>query len=127
MRTAASILADLRIPYLHSTDARFYSTCPKCSRLRKPENQNLKCLGVTIHADGVGYRCAHCDWSGADLFDRRIPDLGERCRKKVGKVSPPVAGGQRASTADRNTGFAMALWAEAVPLAGTLGERYLIE
>jgi hypothetical protein len=44
---------------------RYYTTCPECSKNRKPGHQSYKCLGVTITDDGRTYwGCNHCEWSG---------------------------------------------------------------
>jgi len=65
--SAAIILRDLGIPDPGAD--RFYSICPQCSGKRRRANQKQKCLGVTIHRDGVGWRCLHCNWSGGKRFD----------------------------------------------------------
>jgi hypothetical protein len=66
--SAAIILRDLGIPDPGAD--RFYSICPQCSGKRRRANQKLKCLGVTVHRDGVGWRCLHCNWSGGKRFSR---------------------------------------------------------
>ena len=44
---------------------RHYTTCPQCSASRTQAHRALKCLGVTIDADGsVRWGCNHCGWTG---------------------------------------------------------------
>jgi hypothetical protein len=45
---------------------RHYTTCPRCSKDRKPEHRNAKCLGVTIERDGAHWGCNHCGWRGPE-------------------------------------------------------------
>jgi N6-adenosine-specific RNA methylase IME4 len=48
-----------------------YTTCPHCSRLRKPANQTKPVLHVTADGQGVGWFCNHCRWSGKEFFEPR--------------------------------------------------------
>jgi DNA-binding MarR family transcriptional regulator len=50
---------------LNSTaPGRYYTTCPQCSRSRKPAHQKIKCLGVTIEGEHVRFGCNHCGFTG---------------------------------------------------------------
>jgi hypothetical protein len=55
---------------LESTAAgRYYTTCPQCSHKRKPAHKKLKCLGITINAEGVKWGCNHCDFKGGEFYE----------------------------------------------------------
>jgi putative DNA primase/helicase len=43
---------------------RHYTTCPKCSHLRKAVHRKLECLGVNVRTDGADFGCNHCGWTG---------------------------------------------------------------
>src|SRR3954454_1494628 len=64
MKTASEILHENRIVTNSTAIGRYYTTCPQCSLKRKPANQKLKCLGVTIGSEGVKFGCNHCGWTG---------------------------------------------------------------
>jgi RecA-family ATPase len=38
--------------------------CPRCSHLRQPRHQKLKCLSVKIDEHGACWHCNHCGWCG---------------------------------------------------------------
>lgn len=47
----------------YAVDDRYYTTCPKCSHLRKPHHQRLKVLHVEIEPDKFHGGCNHCGWT----------------------------------------------------------------
>ncbi len=63
----ATLLERHRIHLKSTAPGRYYTTCPHCSKDRKPHHQKLKCLGVSIEADGrVHFGCNHCGWTGPE-------------------------------------------------------------
>jgi putative DNA primase/helicase len=76
MRTAAEILADYRISLESTAPGRYYVICPQCSHRRKPENQKLECLGITIDDVGVRFGCNHCPWKGGAVYNSRKGNSG---------------------------------------------------
>jgi hypothetical protein len=66
-KSAAEILRDYRITAPNSP-GRHYAICPQCSAKRKPANQKVKCLGVTIDNEGVKVGCNHCKWTAGDFY-----------------------------------------------------------
>ena len=68
MRSAAEILREHHIEMPATSPGRYYAACPECSAKRKAPHQKLKCLGVTIDADGVHYGCNHCGWKGGARY-----------------------------------------------------------
>src|SRR3954454_3819909 len=69
MKTASEILHENRIVTNSTAIGRYYTTCPECSLTRKPANQKLKCLGVTVTSEGVKLGCKHCDWRGGWKYE----------------------------------------------------------
>lgn len=47
----------------YECDSRYYTTCPKCSHLRKVHHQKHKVLHVTIAPDKFHGGCNHCGWT----------------------------------------------------------------
>jgi uncharacterized protein DUF3987 len=71
-RSVEEILAAHSIPPPRFDASRSgYTTCPKCSTLRKPANRNKPVLHVSVDRDGVQWFCNHCAWSGGEWFKPR--------------------------------------------------------
>jgi twinkle protein len=55
----------------HNAGARYATTCPQCSHLRKDTNKRKECLTVNNESGNRWYRCNHCFWSGnLDLLEK---------------------------------------------------------
>jgi RNase P subunit RPR2 len=98
------ILSRAGIVLQRTTDGEHRTTCPRCSHQRRKKRE--ACLAVRVDADGVTWFCHHCGWS-AGLRTREI------------RVAP------RPKSGDTKENFALQLWHEARPLAGSLAETYL--
>jgi AAA domain-containing protein/IclR-like helix-turn-helix domain-containing protein len=66
MNAVTDLLAAAGIKLAAYTPGQHSTICPKCSAKRTKAHQGTKCLGVKIDADGVCWRCNHCDWSGPE-------------------------------------------------------------
>jgi hypothetical protein len=76
-------------------EARYYTTCPRCSAKRKKQHQKIKCLGVSRPDDGrVYWGCNHCDWTGPG------PQKAGRVLRP-NRARPPQAGGVHPTTTTR--------------------------
>ena len=69
MTSAADILRGAGITTKSTAPGRYYAICPKCSANRKPANQKLQCLGITIDEKGVTWGCNHCNWKGGGSYE----------------------------------------------------------
>src|SRR6266446_2523643 len=127
-RTAAEILRKNRITTKSTALGRYYAICPQCSMKRKKANQKLKCLGVTIDADGVSAGCNHCQWTGGGFYraaERAAP---------VAAVDPAELERAQVRAAERRR-IAIAhsqvtvkwLWAQRQPIVKSPAEIYLRE
>lgn len=79
-------LADRKIKLRSQKFGTQYTTCPMCSHKRKGANKTLRCLSVTIDADGIVVNCHHCQWSDYDNAKReaREGDRGQRAVPRKG-------------------------------------------
>jgi len=100
MKEAENILHAHGIKLRTHRPGQHYTTCPQCSANRSKKDQQTKCLGVKIEANGrVIWHCNHCDWSGPEKPERTdrkiVPTYKYRDRDGVirfGKVrNPPGA------------------------------------
>lgn len=48
-----------------------YTTCPRCSAGRKPENRKAACLHVKVEADALAFYCNNCRTNGREWYDQR--------------------------------------------------------
>jgi len=108
MKTASQILRENRIVTNSTAIGRYYTTCPQCSLKRKPANQKLKCLGVTITSEGVSFGCNNCPWTGGWKYE-------------IAARPPHVT----AIAEKSRSALPLQLWSEAVSARGTLAEKYL--
>jgi hypothetical protein len=69
MKTAAEILSEYGFPPPPVGATRYYLTCPRCSKSRKPMHRKAKCLGINITPDGVNFGCSHCGWTGGGYYN----------------------------------------------------------
>jgi len=120
-KSAAEILQDYRIT-APSASGRHYATCPQCSAKRKPANQKLKCLGVTIDNEGVKFGCNHCGWTAGEFYREKIIRPG-RIRTLAPAPLSPRACPEPSEIARIAT--AVRRWNGAKDPTGTLAERYL--
>ena len=86
-------------------------SCPACGR----ERRNDKTLGVTVDHAGAGV--AHC--FRCNYVETHRPD-GNVIHRAPRQVAP--ASGKFDTLSD----YGRSLWASCVPLAGTVGEQYLV-
>jgi hypothetical protein len=99
-----------------------------CSDRRKKANQKLACLGVTIDATGVGWRCQHCDWSGLRRYEpltanQKVRGASSRKNRDLGLR---LASSGNVGVDDRERiRLALAIWNDAHDARGTLAWRYL--
>jgi putative DNA primase/helicase len=121
LRSAADILRDYRIT-APSTPGRYYALCPQCSHKRKPANQKLKCLGVTIDNKGLKIGCNHCGWTGGEFY-RGSSDRRARIRTPAIPIQTPRTSPEPSELA--RIAQAVRLWNGGVDPRGTLAEQYL--
>jgi hypothetical protein len=99
-------------------------TCPNCSPFCKSAvNRKRKVLRIWRHDEGFAtFNCMRCGTKGHTRGDKRstTPPSPESARRR--------AEAERREIEDqrRKQRLALATWREAVPIAGTLAERYLI-
>jgi hypothetical protein len=114
-RSAADILREHGISTAAAKFEQSRQLCPRCSAQRSKATD--PCLSVLVDREGVRWRCWHCGWTGGRFYGgagnqvepvKQIPANPDDARK-------------------RNKQTAARLWREAVPLRGTLGEKYLRE
>ncbi|MPZ36595.1 MAG: hypothetical protein GEU95_00800 [Rhizobiales bacterium] len=108
--TVDELLREYNINLPSDAPGRYYTVCPQCSHTRKPGNQKLKCLGVTIGNDRVGFGCNHCGWTG--------PSKGD------GRASRPSYAAQEPQPHEPDPA-ALEIWRNAKPAAGTVVDSYL--
>src|SRR4051794_26299993 len=107
-RTASEILRENRIVTNSTAIGRYYTTCRECSLTRKPANQKLKCLGVTVTSEGVKFGCNNCEWTGGRKYE------GSGRSSHV------------ATIVDKSrSALPLQLWSEALDARNTLLEKYL--
>jgi hypothetical protein len=119
-KSAAEILRNFRITTASSAPGRHYAVCPQCSGKRKPTNQKLKCLGVTVNNEGVKFGCNHCGWTDGEFYLERIIRPGRI--RTAAPVTPCAA--PEPSEIDRIAN-AVRRWNGGQDPTGTLAERYL--
>lgn len=68
-----TILDELHVTLRRYTFGNHYTTCPKCSHLRKKFNQKKPCLSVKIDEKGCVVHCIHCDWIWPNSAERIYP------------------------------------------------------
>jgi hypothetical protein len=118
-RSAADILRNYRIATASDAPGRHYAICPNCSHGRKPANQKLKCLGVTIGSEGIKFGCNHCTWTGGEYYD------GAEGAARHRTVAAPAARASSGPTEAGRIERAVRLWNGGKNPSGTLAERYL--
>jgi hypothetical protein len=64
--TIDELLAANHISIPSTAPGRYYTTCPRCSHLRKKKRD--RCLSVNIDGKGVCWKCHHpeCGWTGPE-------------------------------------------------------------
>jgi Family of unknown function (DUF5906) len=78
MMTVAALLDANHIKLPNTAPGRYYTTCPQCSRDRRPAHQRSKVLGVTINGDRAYWGCNHCGWTGPEKcngFSSAAPEI----------------------------------------------------
>ena len=74
MKTAREILQEAGLPPSPMGGGRYYAICPRCSDQRSPAHRKIKCVGITITAEGVQWGCNHCDFKGGQYFNGKDND-----------------------------------------------------
>jgi hypothetical protein len=74
MKTAREILQEAGLPPPPPGQNRYYTICPRCSHQRSAAHRKLKCLGISITAEGVKWGCNHCHWTGGGYFNGKDDD-----------------------------------------------------
>ena len=74
IKTAREILQEAGLPPPPPGQDRYYTICPRCSHQRSTAHRKLKCLGISITAEGVKWGCNHCDWKGGGYFNGKDDD-----------------------------------------------------
>ena len=74
MRTAREILQEAGLPPPPKGEDRYYAICPKCSAGRSAAHRKIKCLGITITAEGAQWGCNHCDFKGGAYYNGKDSD-----------------------------------------------------
>lgn len=96
-------------------DGKHRTSCPACGRERRSD----KTLGVTVDHTGAGvahcFRCNYVETHRPDRHGHRQP-----ARRAPAPVTP--TSGKHETLSD----YGRSLWAACVPLAGTVGEQYLL-
>jgi putative DNA primase/helicase len=87
--------------------------CPQCDRDKRDD-----ALAVLVEADSACWLCHRCGWRGSVHADKRYnaKSFVPRVQKQPAKRAAPMSMHNEAAR----------IWRDSQPLAGTLGEQYLL-
>jgi putative DNA primase/helicase len=106
--------AELKAARRGATKVKVYITCPVCTPGRSRGGQRKKSMLTRDKGEGlIGYHCHH---GGIDGY---VLERGE------GRQSDYRATEERRDTSKEEREYALGLWSEAAPIAGTPGEEWL--
>jgi hypothetical protein len=100
--------------------------CPLCGPYRKKHNQKSKTLAIWRKEDGFAtYHCAHCEAKGYAFESNGVVKSKDELEAIHERIRTDRERDQRER--EERTESARQIWAATVPLAGTLGHKYLTE
>ena len=106
--------AELKAARRGATRVKVYIACPVCTPGRSRGGQRKKPMLTRDKGEGlIGYHCHHCH------IDGYVLERGE------GRQSDYRPAEERRDTSKEEREYALGLWSEAAPIAGTPGEEWL--